>query len=152
MVHVPALRERPEDILLIAQHFLTHWCQEQKLSARSFSAEALEALNAHSWPGNVRELQSRIKRAAVAADRVITAEDLGLAASPAIDVESLKTIRSRAEREAVRRAMAQSEGNISEAARLLDVSRPPSTSCCASRVCGSAIPMKEPVRLSMIFL
>lgn len=124
VVHVPALRERPEDILLIAQHFLSNWCQEQKLSARSFSAEALEALNAHSWPGNVRELQSRIKRAAVAADRVITAEDLGLAASPAIDVESLKTIRSRAEREAVRRAMAQSEGNISEAARLLDVSRP----------------------------
>jgi two-component system NtrC family response regulator len=124
VVHVPALRERPEDILLIAQHFLSNWCQEQKLSARSFSAEALEALNAHSWPGNVRELQSRIKRAAVAADRVITADDLGLAASPVIDVESLKTIRSRAEREAVRRAMAQSEGNISEAARLLDVSRP----------------------------
>lgn len=124
VVHVPALRERPEDILLIAQHFLSNWCQEQKLSPRSFSAEALEALNAHNWPGNVRELQSRIKRAAVAADRVITADDLGLAASPVIDVESLKTIRSRAEREAVRRAMAQSEGNISEAARLLDVSRP----------------------------
>nr|WP_207140192.1 PEP-CTERM-box response regulator transcription factor [Rhodovibrio salinarum] len=124
VVHVPALRERPEDILLIAQHFLAQWCQEQKLAARSFSAEALEALNNHTWPGNVRELQSRIKRAAVAADRVITAEDLGLAAAPVIDVESLKTIRGRAEREAVRRALAQSEGNISEAARLLDVSRP----------------------------
>jgi two-component system NtrC family response regulator len=124
VVHVPALRERPEDILLIAQHFLSQWCQEQRLAARSFSAEAMEALNNHSWPGNVRELQSRIKRAAVAADRVISAEDLGLAPTELIDVESLKTIRSRAEREAVRRALAQSEGNISEAARLLDVSRP----------------------------
>jgi two-component system NtrC family response regulator len=124
VITIPPLRARPEDIVLIAQHFLSDWCSQQALSKRSFAADALEALANYPWPGNVRELQSRIKRAAVTADGAVTAADLGFDAPEAIDVESLKVTRGRAEREAVRRALAKAEGNISVAARMLDVSRP----------------------------
>ena len=134
VIEIPPLRERPDDIVLIAQHILSDWCAQQNLPRRRFAADALQALTNHAWPGNVRELQNRIKRAAVVADAAVTAIDLGLDVpdadgangdgQDAKNVESLKITRGRAEREAVLRALAKSEGNISVAARMLDVSRP----------------------------
>ncbi|GEQ96425.1 PEP-CTERM-box response regulator transcription factor [Iodidimonas gelatinilytica] len=124
VVFVPPLRERPEDAVLIAQTFLEKWSREQGLKNAGFGSDALAAISNYSWPGNVRELQSRIKRAVATANGRIGAADLDLADAPTEAVPSIKVARQKAELDAIQRAMAQAEGNISEAARLLDVSRP----------------------------
>jgi two-component system, NtrC family, response regulator AtoC len=64
-IHLPPLRERPGDIVLLARHFLLEFAQENKKSINGFSPEALEALTAHPWPGNVRELRTAIEHAVV---------------------------------------------------------------------------------------
>jgi len=123
-VAIPPLRERPEDTLLIAQHFLETWCREQNITSPGFAADALAAVAQYHWPGNVRELQSRVKRATAIAAGKITARDLDLEVGESEPTYSIKTAREKAEAEALRWAMAQSDGNMSEAARLLEVSRP----------------------------
>jgi len=124
VVRIPPLRERPEDAVLIAQSFLKAWTAEQGLHNPGLSPDALAVIGEHAWPGNVRELQSRLKRAAVNATGRITARDLELAA-PSDDepARTLKEARQSAEYDAIRKALSLSEGNISEAARLLGVSR-----------------------------
>ena len=84
----------------------------------------------YGWPGNVRELQNIIKRAAIMADgQQITADDIGIAATAPADGEEapvldLRTVRERAERQAVVAALARVDGNIVRASELLGVSRP----------------------------
>jgi two-component system NtrC family response regulator len=123
-LRIPPLRERPEDTVLVSQNFLKTWATDQELPVRGFTPDALAAMTQYDWPGNVRELQSRIKRAAVCASGKITADDLGLTADPGSRVPTLKEARRRAEFEAIQMAINQTDGNISEAARLLGVSRP----------------------------
>ena len=125
--HLPPLRERPEDAVLIAHRLVRLYADEQKRPARSFAGDALAAILAYHWPGNVRELQNTIKRA-VAASRgpILSAADLRLA-SPEEDAEEpldLKAVRMASEGRALRRAQAIANGNRSEMARLLGVSRP----------------------------
>jgi len=125
--HLPPLRERPEDAVLIAHRLVRLYADEQKRPARSFTGDALAAILAYHWPGNVRELQNTIKRA-VAASRGpnLSAADLRLAL-PEEDAEEpldLKAVRMAAEGRALRRAQAIANGNRSEMARLLGVSRP----------------------------
>jgi two-component system, NtrC family, response regulator AtoC len=67
-VHVPALRERQEDIPILAEHFLQRFARRHGLQLPGFSAQALAALQAHAWPGNVRELQNTIERAVILTD------------------------------------------------------------------------------------
>lgn len=125
VVNVPPLRDRPEDAILIAQNFLGTWSREQKMRDYGFSSDALAAISQYPWPGNVRELQSRIKRAVATATGRIGAKDLDLGeAVPEDAVTSIKAARQKAEFQAIQRAMAQAAGNISEAARILDISRP----------------------------
>lgn len=124
VVTIPPLRDRPEDIPLIAEHYLKTWAAQQRLQIHGFTPEALEALAHHDWPGNVRELQSRIKQAAVAADGRITPADLGFGGATEIEVENMRSLLARAEQQAARRAITRAGGNLSEAARLLDISRP----------------------------
>jgi len=66
-IHIPSLRERVEDILPLAQHFLAKHCQENGRPAMDVGAEALSALQAYPWPGNVRELENAMERATVLA-------------------------------------------------------------------------------------
>jgi two-component system, NtrC family, response regulator len=128
-VELPALRERGEDIVVLAQHFLR---EEMKVAARgsqvTFSASAIAALTAHSWPGNVRELQNRIRRGISSQTPVIEPAHLGLDESNALSEDlglaTLQQARDRGEVEAVRRAMMVSGNNISHAARLLNITRP----------------------------
>ena len=125
--HLPPLRERPEDAVLIAHRLVRLYADEQKRPARSFAGDALAAILAYHWPGNVRELQNTIKRA-VATSRGpnLSAADLRLAL-PEEDAEEpldLKAVRMAAEGRALRRAQAIANGNRSEMARLLGVSRP----------------------------
>jgi DNA-binding NtrC family response regulator len=124
-IHLPALRERREDVPLLGAHFLEHHGARYGKRLAGFEPEAMEALRAHPWPGNVRELDHAVERAVLLAtgDRV-RATDLGLrpaegGATAALDHLTL----DQAERELIRRALKRCDGNVSEAARVLGVSR-----------------------------
>jgi two-component system NtrC family response regulator len=128
-MRIPNLNERSEDILLLAQSFLQDETRNLQCEQTFFSPAAIAALTAHDWPGNIRELQNRIRRAlGTMMDRVITPVDLGLEDIPLKQetqkLYSLKEARETAEKNAVRRALALSGNNISQAAKLLEISRP----------------------------
>jgi len=128
VVKIPSLAERPGDAVLLARHFLHHYAPAMNPGVRGFAPDALQAIDAARWPGNVRELENRVKRAAIMADgRLVTKDDLDLSAADAgeeADWLNLRSAREAADRVAIRRAMTQSEGNISAAAKLLGISRP----------------------------
>ncbi len=118
------MRDRPGDSLLLARMFLARFNQEFGRTLRDFSPAARSAVEAYAWPGNVRELENRMKRAVLMADgKLVEPADLELeeAAEPTLD---LRTLRMRAEREAVTRALARANGKLTAAARLLGISRP----------------------------
>jgi two-component system NtrC family response regulator len=124
VVNIPPLRQRSGDPALLAHHFLD--TMQGGRNVRKFSSDALAALASHPWPGNVRELENRVKRAVIMAEGAhITATDLDLASGAATPpLLTLKDARDRAEREAVQTALAQAGGNVTQAAKLLDISRP----------------------------
>ena len=126
-IRIPPLRERDGDALLLARTFLDEYCEEHRRNLRGFAPDAVSAIESYNWPGNVRELENKVKRAVIMADGVrITAEELELADSAsgvALDL-NLREVREAAERAAVQRAMSLFNGNISQAAEALGVSRP----------------------------
>jgi two-component system NtrC family response regulator len=125
-IQVPPLRERPEDTIVIANHYLQEFSGEERVALRGFSTDALAAIAGHSWPGNVRELQNRLREAVITAKgSKVTSLDLGLGV-PDVEgpVETLREARDRAERNAILTALSANEGNISKAAKSLGVSRP----------------------------
>jgi two-component system NtrC family response regulator len=126
VIRIPPLRERSGDAALLARAFLTRFARDMGRPLTGFSADALAAIDAWPWPGNVRELENRIKRAVIMADgKRVTAADLDLetAGEEAAPI-SLRAVREAADRQAIRRALARTEGNISAAAKLLGISRP----------------------------
>ena len=128
-LRIPDLNQRSEDILLLAQSFLQEEIRNLQRGQTSFSPAAIVALTAHDWPGNIRELQNRIRRAlGTTMDRVITPVDLGLddmlLKQEEQKLSTLKEARETAEKNAVRRALALCGDNISQAAKLLEMSRP----------------------------
>jgi len=127
VVKIPSLAERPGDAPLLAKAFLKRFSNEINPAVTGFAPDALAAIDGWSWPGNVRELENRVKRAVIMADgKLVTAADLDLqgGAGDDADVLNLKSARERADRKAIRHALARSEGNISNTARLLGISRP----------------------------
>lgn len=123
-VHIPPLRERHGDKLLLARHFLRLYAQENSSNVNGFTPEAVEAIESHDWPGNIREMENRVKRAIVMADdKLITSEDLGLAMADGLSI-NLRQVRQNAERTAILRALTMTESNISATAKLLGVTRP----------------------------
>lgn len=80
-IRIPPLRERGEDVVTLAEHFLERFRRDLKKPRLKFSPDALSALRAHSWPGNVRELQNAIERAAILHDAELRASDLNLSAN-----------------------------------------------------------------------
>jgi len=125
-VELPPLRDRRDDVIVIANDQLLKLASEMRRPVRGFTAEAVAAMTAYDWPGNVRELQNRLKRAVVTAKtRKLTAADLDLEA-PREEAprETLQEVRGRAERAAIENAIALSGGNISNAAKILKISRP----------------------------
>jgi len=126
-IHIPSLKEREGDIVVLARAFLERFNQELGRSLKGFDPEAIEALEKHDWPGNVREMESRIKRAAILAEgRYITTGDLGLVTGAGEEAMplNLKQVREEAERRAIHRALAHAGNNISEAAKMLGITRP----------------------------
>ncbi|MGD8571622.1 MAG: PEP-CTERM-box response regulator transcription factor [Gammaproteobacteria bacterium] len=128
-IEIPPLRERDEDIILLARSFLNRFNAEHKGKKKNFSETALNALCQHRWPGNVRELENKVKRACIISDdNLINEEDLDLDPVATDDKQapelSLRVAREEAERSAILAAMARVDNNISHAAELLGISRP----------------------------
>jgi len=128
-IRLPPLRERKEDILLLAHHFIRNEAQRLRKGKVTLSQAAADVLMAHSWSGNIRELQNRICRAlATNISGIIIPDDLGLSQisedNKKPQILSLKEARESADKEMVQRALAITGNNITHAAKLLGVSRP----------------------------
>jgi two-component system NtrC family response regulator len=126
VVRIPTLAERPGDALLIARMLLKKHAREMDSQIKGFAPDALTAIDSWSWPGNVRELENKVKRAVIMADgKLVTAEDLDLVPEREDGgFLNLRAVREVAERAAIIRAISRSDGNISNAAKLLGISRP----------------------------
>lgn len=127
---VPALRDRKEDIEILARYYFSQFLNEKSKLVQGYSQQALQAMRDYDWPGNVRELINRVRRAIVMCEtRLIMPKDLGLESSVK-DIEAfprndlkLRERRAAAEKQVITQALAVSGGNISGAARTLGVSR-----------------------------
>ncbi len=128
-LNIPPLRDRREDILLLANHFIRKEKEKLKRDDIRLSPAGAAVLTAHSWQGNVRELQNCIYRAMVKSETGrIHPSDLGFGDAPECQEKSMnlsiRTARDEAEFRVITQAMAITGNNISQAARLLEVSRP----------------------------
>ncbi|MGA3007767.1 MAG: PEP-CTERM-box response regulator transcription factor [Opitutaceae bacterium] len=122
---MPPLRDREDDISLLAQSFLQQFAAESGKSNLTFGQEALRAMHHYPWPGNVRELQNRVRRAVImSSGKRLTAQDLELPASATHPRSSLKEARETLETEMVRQALRKHSGKITAAAAELGISRP----------------------------
>jgi two-component system NtrC family response regulator len=125
VISLPPLRNREDDIEVLARAFLERFAVQNHRAGLSFTPDALRALIRHPWPGNVRELQNRIQRAAIMADgKRIMATDLELDSAAVGSSATLKEAREGVERELVQRALKRHGGKISPAAVELGISRP----------------------------
>ena len=123
-LHIPPLRERGDDILLLAEYFAQKITERYKLGDVKISAAASRKLLSHSWPGNVRELQHTIERAIVmASSAVLEADDIEFSRmmEPAKRAETLNL--EELEQDAIMKAVSRSNGNLSQAAALLGITR-----------------------------
>ena len=127
-IRLPPLRERREDVPLLAAHFLARHAARYARPAQTFAADALSALLAHPWPGNVRELGHAVERGVLmAAGPEVRAADLALAAPAGDAATGLAALESmpleEVERVLIGKAMQRHGGNVSHAARALGLSR-----------------------------
>ena len=136
-IHLPPLRERVEDIPLLARHFLQHYTQESSKSITAISNKGMELLSAYSWPGNIRELENAIEQAvALSYQSILTPDDLpeavrnhGIAKSFQIDssneqflfpdTPTLEEVKKRY----VLLVLKRNQGNVSRSARVLNIDR-----------------------------
>ena len=122
-VRLPALRERPEDIPLLAAHFLQRAARRLGKTLTGFSEEAAAWMAAHRWPGNVRELENVVERAAVLAKGpLIHLADLGTEFSMDTGLPSMRPTLDELDRQYVRRVLEETGGDKQAAARILGVS------------------------------
>ena len=128
VINIPPLRSRVGDAALLAHAFVRRFSQEQNRGSLSLNEEAIRAVEMHGWPGNIRELENCIKRAVIMVDgNQITAQDVGLAVPEQPEDDNsfdLRSIREKAERNAIISAMGRVNGNVVKAAEMLGVSRP----------------------------
>jgi transcriptional regulator with GAF, ATPase, and Fis domain len=121
-LRLPPLRERGDDVLLIAQSLLTRFAEQYGARARGFSAGALNLLRAYRWPGNVRELENRIKKAVIMTDRQqITPEDLGVSVGGGDTLQTLAEAEEEFKMGYIKRALDENGWNKAQTARVLDV-------------------------------
>jgi two-component system, NtrC family, response regulator HydG len=123
-IRIPSLRERPEDIPLLAEHFLKRAAASMGKEIEGFDEEALKWLHDHSWPGNVRELENVVERAAtLAKGRVITRDDLRIEFTPGSTGElGVRPSLAEVESQYIRRILDEVRGDKRAAARILGIS------------------------------
>src|SRR5205823_2198552 len=123
-IHLPALRERREDIPVLALHFLSHYASRYRRAIRGLDPSALQSLMQYSWPGNVRELEHTLERAVLMCrSEQIQPGDLGLGShrpmAQNLEELSLEAVESIL----IRKALQRFQGNVSQAAEALGLSR-----------------------------
>ena len=135
-IRIPALRDRPGDVTLLARHFLAHFRERHGIGPRRFDASALQALAAHAWPGNVRELRNVVESMVLMSegellgleslppevygkDAFTSSAEPGFGAAPRPSVCSI----AEGEAELIRRAIAATGGNLTQAARRLEIAK-----------------------------
>ena len=123
---IPPLRDRGGDVSLLAAFLLQKYGNTYNRANIEFTPQALVAIRTHAWPGNIREMENRIKKAVVlTTGNKVDSMDLGLNIDAVANrVLNLKDAREKAELDAINGAMSACENNISNAAKLLGVSRP----------------------------
>ena len=127
-VHIPPLRERGEDVLLLADFFLAKFAKKYGKQIRGIGREAKMMLMKYDWPGNVRELQHAVERAVIMADSSVL-KPCNFMLQPVeqpvqeFDTDGLTMNLEELERDAIERAMRRADGNISRAAELLGITR-----------------------------
>ncbi|WP_417393598.1 sigma-54-dependent transcriptional regulator [Gimesia sp.] len=127
-LHIPALRERRDDIPLLIDHFLTHFCQRHHRPVKQVSTEAMQILFAARWPGNVRQLKNVIERLVVTLQgELIETSDLPAELNPSTRlgmsaVKTLAEVTEEAEKTAITAALASSDYHREKTAKLLGVS------------------------------
>jgi DNA-binding NtrC family response regulator len=123
-IHLPALRERREDIAPLAVHFLRRSAAQYRKPLTGFDPEAMKALLAYPWPGNIRELEHTVERAVLLSQGgAIGPEDLALRGRVPAAVSMEEMSLEDAEQLLIRKALARFEGNVSRAAEALGLSR-----------------------------
>jgi two-component system NtrC family response regulator len=125
-IALPPLRDREEDIPLLAQYFLHRFAEQAGKTGLAFDRESMRALARYPWPGNVRQLENCIRRAVIMTERKrLTARDLELpAATPGSSGATLKEAREHLEKEMIQNALRRHGGKIAPAAVELGVGRP----------------------------
>jgi DNA-binding NtrC family response regulator len=123
-IRLPPLRDRRDDIPLLAEHFLAKQATRYARSVEGFSSSAMDALLGHTWPGNVRELQHAVERSVLMArGSRIEASDLGLRRRADGSVLHDELTLDEAERLLIEKALERYQGNVSRAAEALGLSR-----------------------------
>jgi two-component system nitrogen regulation response regulator NtrX len=131
-IFVPPLRERPDDIPLLADHFMAEFASEYGRRPKTFDPAATDVLQSYAWPGNVRELRNVIERLMIMVPgEAILATDLGFldaprqhpARTPPAERMTLHEARDQFEREFILRTLAEQQGNMSRTADVLGVER-----------------------------
>jgi len=137
-IHIPPLRERRDDIPILAEHFLQKYSKDMKRAGKRFAPEVKDAMMRHPWPGNIRELENAVQRSIALSDGdVITAKDLLETAAPTADLRSVAAATARSIGEEgldldatmtdievgyLKRALEMAGGNYTKAAQLLKMS------------------------------
>lgn len=130
-VKLPPLRERKDDILLLANLFLRRFCDELKKKVIGFSPASIELLETYQWPGNVRELENKIQRSVIMSESsTIEPHNLGFAEGltgervATLEVATLREARDKVERDMIISVIQKHGGNVARAAEKLGISRP----------------------------
>ncbi|HYA12838.1 MAG TPA: sigma-54 dependent transcriptional regulator [Syntrophales bacterium] len=131
MINVPSLRERREDIPLIAQHFLNMFAKKNHKSVKGFTPQVMDRLLKYNWPGNVRELMNAVERGVVLSrsdylgegELVLTVRDQELPEEVSLKVSKEDMPLEEVEKEAIMKTLEMASGNKSEAARRLGITR-----------------------------
>lgn len=126
-IGLPPLRDRGDDIIFIAMHFLEKYRNEMREGVKQLTPESTKAIKMYRWPGNIRELDNKIKRALVlSTDKYIKPEDLGISCDhkqAVQDALTLKEARAKVEREMLQNYLEKHKGNLSKVSKSLGVGR-----------------------------
>jgi DNA-binding NtrC family response regulator len=126
-IEIPPLRDRFEDIPLLANHFLKHYAEKYEKNLTKISDSAMTRMHKHSWPGNIRELQHAIERAVILSNgSILQPEDFNLAASSSKEDGQLSLEQynlEEVEKLLIRKVLKKYNGNITQAASELGLTR-----------------------------